>query len=172
MDPETLEKLRRSSGLALTKEGVWTWGTGFVENPRVQTMFHAGVAVRDDGEVTLSVGHMWAYVKAEVTAFFIRSIGLGASAAGDAAPGDAGVVSLLGDRALPIAALRVAGWGPDERLYLWLDGLSGPAICLRDIHQRLINQMGDDGRELTVGDRRVPLVMLPTIPRANTPAPS
>ena len=87
MDPETLEALRRSSGLALTKEGVWTWGTGFVENPRVQTMFHAGVAVRDDGELTLSVGQMWAYIKAEVTAFFVRNVA-------------DGLVHLLGDRTL------------------------------------------------------------------------
>ncbi len=158
MDPETLEALRRSSGLALTKEGVWTWGTGFVENPRVQTMFHAGVAVRDDGELTLSVGQMWAYIKAEVTAFFVRNVA-------------DGLVHLLGDRTLPIAALRVAGWGPDARLYFWLDGLPGPAICLRAIHQRLINHMQDDGAGLMLGDRLVPLVALTTIPGSADAAP-
>ena len=159
MDPERLEALRRNSGLALTKEGVWTWGTGFVENPRVQAMFHAGVAVREDGEVILSVGGMWAYIKVEVTAFFVRNV-------------TDGIVYLCGGRELPVAALKVAGWGPDERLYLWLEGLSGPALCQRDIHQRLVDHISDDGAALTLGDRRVPLVALATIPGPNGLAPT
>jgi len=181
MDPETLEALRRNSGLALTKEGSWTWGTGVVENPRVQAMFHQGVAVRADGEVTLSVGRMWAYVATEGPAFFVSGLRCGDDVAGP-------TVELLGARALPIFghAPPVAGWGPDQRIYLWLHGLAGPAICLRSAHQAfaalldegpaglafVFRRPAQPGSGQRADDRRVPVVMLSEIPAAAAPRPA
>jgi len=187
MDPEKLEALRRNSGLALTVDGMWMWGTRPVENPRVQAMFHRGVAVRDDGEVTLSVGHMWAYVACPGPAFFIAGIAWAAS--GDATTAGP-VLRLLGEREVPLFDANepppIAAWGPDERLYLWVSAVGGVAICLRDAHQALAARLADgvDGVVLELGsggaagsgdatgDRRLPVVMLATIPSAGTPRPA
>jgi|GEM_PF-1864445 len=193
MDPEKLEALRRNSGLALTRDGVWMWGTQLVENPRVQAMFHRGVGVRADGEVTLSIGHMWAYVACPGPAFFVAAL--------THREGDAGsTLRLLGDREVPLfaggGAQPVAGWGPDERLYLWVDGIGGEvgggqgrvAICLRDAHQTFAARLqdGPEGLELVMGsgdatgerpglrahDHRIPVVMLATIPSASAIRPT
>ncbi len=177
MDPEWLEALRRKSGLALSREGVWLYHGRPVDNPRVQAMFHRGVAVRADGEVTLSVGRMWAYVESDGPVFFVRAV------AGLDSPEP--TVRLLGERVLPLvpraegAAATVAGWGPDERLYLWIDGLAGPAICLREAHQALIGRIEerDGGHALDLGsgdatdDRRIGLVLLEAIPAADAGRP-
>lgn len=161
MSPEAwLEHLRRSSGLAIDPEGRWRYGTGFVENDRVAELFHAGVAVREDGEVTLTVGRMWAYVRCEGPARFVRAVRDGA-------------FELLGGAKWPLVG-AVFGWGPDERLYVWTtDG--GPARVLRVPHQALIAGLEEDpeGRlVLTVGDRAVPVVRLGTIPGAAAPRPA
>lgn len=178
MDPDKLEALRRNSGLALTRDGVWMWGTRPVENPRVQAMFHRGVAVRADGEVTLSVGHMWAYVGCPGPAFFVTSLRRGA-----AGP----MLRLLGDREVPLFAeggpAPSAGWGPDDRLYLWsqgigADGSDAVAICLRDAHQSFASLLveGPDGLAIESGgangDRRIPVVMLAAIPSPGAARPA
>lgn len=171
-DPEWLEALRRNSGLSLTRDGVWMYGGRPVENPRVQSMFHRGVAVREDGEVTLSVGRMWAYVKTDGPAFFVRAVrdlSTGTPSAG-----------LLGEREVPLERVAAAGWGPDDRLYLWFAGLGGPrasatvAACLRDAHQALSERLEEHGAGHALelgGDRRIPLAMLAAIPSADAPPP-
>jgi hypothetical protein len=139
-------------------------------------MFHRGVAVREDGDVTLAVGRMWCYVRALGPAFFVRAVHLG----DDAGPR----ARLLGERELALAG-SVAGWGPDERLYLWFPGLAGPAICLREAHQALAAcvvpeddaataDQGDGARLALAlaGDRRIPLVRLAAIPGAATAPPA
>jgi len=167
-EPEWLEALRRNSGLSLTREGVWMFGTQPVESPRVQAMFHEGVAVRDDGEVTLSVGRMWAYVKTDGPAFFVRAVG--------GLDGGAPAMRLLGAREVPLTSASIAGWGPDDRLYLWLSGLARgevPAVCLREAHQALAAHIEERerGHVLVLGDRTLPLVMLAEIPAASSPRP-
>ena len=172
-DPEWLEALRRNSGLSLTRDGVWMYGGQPVENPRVQAMFHRGVAVRDDGEATLSVGRMWAYVKTEGPAFFVRAV----RGIAEGAP----VAALLGEREVPLERVKVAGWGPDDRLYLWflrLDGkraIATAAVCLREAHQTLCERIEEDGAGYVLdlgGDRRTALVMLGAIPSASAPPPA
>lgn len=176
MEPEWLEALRRNSGLALSRDGVWTWGGRQVENPRVQDLFHQGVRVRDDGEVTLSVGRMWAYVESEGPIYFIRAVhSLGSSGAS---------CRLLGGRVLPLLSgvegrpPTAAGWGPDERLYLWLAGLDGPAICLREAHQILSSRIVEleDRPALALGDpsrdRPIAITTLAAIPSAGAQRPT
>lgn len=163
-----LEALRRNSGLALDPEGRWRYGTGFVENERVAELFHAGVAVRPDGEVTLSVGKMWAYVKCEGPAFFARSV-------------RGHEVALLGGRTLVLTAGSVFGWGPDERLYLWAAG-EPPVKVLRAPHQVLVAGLeevpeagvgpGRGSLVCRVGDLAIPVVALERAPGPNTPAPA
>lgn len=171
-----LEALRRNSGLALDPEGRWRYGTGFVENERVAELFHAGLAVRPDGEVTLTVGKMWAYVKCEGPAFFVRSV-------------RGREVALLGGGTRSLGVDAVFGWGPDERLYLWVGG-QPPAKVLRTPHQALVAgvyEVGDVGEVdetdvgsgsgsgrlvCRVGDLEIPVVKLAERPGPNTPRPA
>lgn len=162
-----LETLRRNSGLALDPEGRWRYGTGFVENERVAELFHAGLAVRPDGEVTLTVGRMWAYVKCEGPAFFVRSV-------------RGREVELLGGAKWSLGAEAVFGWGPDERLYLWVGG-QPPAKVLRTPHQALVMGLEEvgvgalaGGARLVcrVGDLAIPVVKLIERPGPNTLAPA
>jgi len=139
-------------------------------------MFHHGVVVSSDGEVTLHVGETWAYVSTPGPAFFVRAVlGLG-----EAAPR----VRLLGDRELALTgeASAIAGWGPDQRLYLWLARLPGPAVCLREAHQALVERLvegvyggsleGASDLSIDLGrGRKMSVVMLTAIPSASAPAP-
>ena len=164
MDAEQLERLRRQSQLAVTKEGDWTWGGNRVENPRVQELFHSGVAVREDGETIVAVGRMWAYFDAPVTAFFVRALAA-----------DGRTLRLCGGRELALGPGVEAGWGPDDRLYLWLPRLGGPAIALRDAHlaltSRLLERDGALWLEGAAGDPAIPVAMLGQIPTAAAPGP-
>lgn len=159
-----LEALRRNSGLALDPEGRWRYGTGFVENDRVSELFHQGLAVREDGEVTLTVGRMWAYVKCEGPALFVRAV-------------RGRTFELLGGRTFEASADTVFGWGPDDRLYLWVDRAAGPARVLRAPHQAL--SVGLVGLEGTGGGLRcrlegleIPVQMLAAVPGPSSPAPA
>jgi hypothetical protein len=177
-EPEWLDALRRNSGLALSKEGVWLYRGRPVDNPRVQTLFHRGVALRDDGEVILRVGRMWAYVESDGPIRFLRAV-TGLDRLGEGAPRgrllDGTELALVPDRGEP----TVAGWGPDERLYLWLEGVVGPAICLREAHQALAARIEEEGGALVLnlgsgdrtGDRRVPVALLQAIPAAGARRP-
>ena len=81
---------------------------------------------------------------------------------------------LLGDRELALGADTIAAWGPDERLYLWIAGLDGPAICLREAHQALSARIvGEAEPRLELGrDRSLALVMLAAIPAPDAPRPA
>lgn len=163
-----LEALRRNSGLALDPEGRWRYGTGFVENERVAELFHAGLAVRPDGEVTLTVGRMWAYVKCEGPALFARAV-------------RGREVELLGGRTLTLTERSVLGWGPDERLYLWAGGGEAPVKVLRTPHQALVAGLdelgggagtGDSRLVCRVGDLEIPVLRLAERPGPNTSPPA
>jgi len=69
-----LENLRRNSGISLDREGRFFHEGSLIENDRIQTLFRAGLEVRDDGEVILRVGDQWCYVTCEGVAFFVSSI--------------------------------------------------------------------------------------------------
>ena len=176
VEPEWLEALRRNSGLALDAEGRWRFASGFVENERVAEMFHRGVAVREDGEVTLTVGHMWAYVKCDGPAFFVRAVR--SSSAEGRASGP--VVELAGGREVGLEGATF-GWGPDERLYLWVQGLNGvdgPALLLRTAHQALLAGLQDadesgegEGLSLIVAGRSFEVVRIAQRPGPATPRP-
>jgi hypothetical protein len=193
VEPEWLEALRRNSGLALDAEGRWRYAAGFVENERVSEMFHQGVAVRPDGEVTLTVGKMWAYVKCEGPAFFVRAVKK-AGADGDAA-GPLGaqypqhpqhavdpqhpqhpqqrVVELAGGREIALAGATF-GWGPDERLYVWLQGVDGPALLLRTPHQGLLAGLEEKtggGLRLIAAGESFDVVRIPERPGPAAPRP-
>ncbi len=179
VEPEWLEALRRNSGLALDAEGRWHYASGFVENERVSEMFHRGVAVRPDGEVTLSVGKMWAYVKCEGPAFFVRSI-RNAEADEDEGPlpqhaqhPQHAVVELAGGRKVGLAGATF-GWGPDERLYVWLHGVDGPALLLRSAHQGLLaglEESAGDGLCLIVAGTSFDVARIPERPGPAAPRP-
>ena len=169
-EPERLEALRRNSGLALDAEGRWRYASGFVENERVSEMFHRGVAVRRDGEVTLSVGKMWAYVKCEGPAFFVRAVRK-AGADGDKVVG--AVVELAGGREVALAGATF-GWGPDERLYVWLHGVDGPALLLRSAHQGLLaglEESAGGGLRLIAGGESFEVARIPARPCPAAPRP-
>ncbi|MCA9518166.1 MAG: hypothetical protein KC635_24680, partial [Myxococcales bacterium] len=121
MDEAALEALRRNSGLSLSDEGVFSFHGSEVPNPRVQALFHRGLAVRDDGEVTLSIGGKWAYVAVATVARFVSGL---AARAGQLE------ARFLGDviRAVAPDAFAI---GPDDRVYAWFDGDPVPAKLLR-----------------------------------------
>jgi hypothetical protein len=149
--------------LSLDVDGRWHFGTRLVENERVQELFHAGVEVRPDGDVVLRVGKMWCYVKCSGPAFFIRRFDW-----------ERGEVELAGGRRLKCEPVRI-GWGPDDRLYLWLGSLPGPAICLRAAHQDAIARFRwrDNAPSLACdAERAWPIEVLETSPRASTGARS
>jgi hypothetical protein len=159
-----LEALRRNSGLVLDAEGRWRYGAGFVENERVAELFHGGVAVRDDGEVTLSVGSMWAYVKCDGPARFVRAV-RGAR------------FELLGGAEVALEEVTAMGWGPDERLYLWAADTI-PLKVLRTPHQALVAHLehvaGQDGVDRLVlrwQGRKIAVAMLAEVPGPRAAAP-
>jgi len=159
-----LETLRRNSGLALDPEGRWRYGAGFVENERVAEMFHGGVVVRPDGEVTLTVGRMWAYVKCEGPARFVRGV-------------RGRQLELLGGGALDLDTHSVAGWGPDDRLYLWVDE-GGPLKVLRAPHMAFVAQLETqpppehDRLVLRCAGLEIPVITIAQVPGPRGAAPS
>ncbi|MFO0748710.1 MAG: hypothetical protein U1F43_24060 [Myxococcota bacterium] len=153
-----LELLRRQSGVALGRDGVFTYRGRPVENERVQELFHAGIDVRDDGQVTLTVGRFMAYPDVEGVARFVRRV------AWDAAGG--GSATLVGGREARFDRGAIA-YGPDDRFYVWLDGLRGPAVLLREAHQVLAGRIADDPEGLGRA-----LGWLPAIPGPASPRPT
>ena len=72
--PELLEMLRRQSGLGLDRDGRWHIRGEPITHERTLETLHKGLDVRDDGQITVSVGDQWAYVDVEDTAFVVRNI--------------------------------------------------------------------------------------------------
>lgn len=155
MDAADIERLRRSSGVRLGADGVFMRGARPVENERVQRLFHAGVAVRADGEVVLQVGKAWCYLETEGVAYFAERAEVRAGEVW---------LTLIG-REGAVGPARV-GYGPDDRFYAWIAGLRGPVALLRDAHQALSGALAS-GCELGQGG----LATLAGIPRANAVRP-
>ena len=120
LEPEALEIMRRNSGIGLTADGVFTYEGRPLENPRVQALFHRGLAVREDGEVTLTVGHMWAYVAAEGVASFVRTL---------REDGDAARAELLSGEARDAREMTLAYAASDDRFYAWFAGGRARRAC-------------------------------------------
>lgn len=144
-----LEALRRSAGVGLDGEGDFTYAGGPVAHPRVQRLFHQGVSVRSDGEATLTVGRWWCYLNTTGPAFFVEAFRhdddgrLGAVLRGGRRVGtEGGILGYAGD---------------DDRLYLWVPELGGPAKLLRDAHQLVMQLISalPDARMLD-GELKVP----------------
>lgn len=153
MDEATLETMRRQSGLTLTRDGELMYGGRPVQHPRVVDLFHRGIEVRADGDVTLTVGRAWCYLAVEGVARF------GMRLAADR-------LTLLDGRELAPAECGVA-YGPDDRFYVWHPSLRGPVVLLREAHQALAGVWG--------GDRMPPfraLVRLDAIPGPADPWPA
>ncbi len=127
MEPALLEALRRNSGLRVDGNGDFFFHERPVENVRVQGLFHRHLAVRDDGEVTLTVGTQWAYVVCETVARFVDAISL-----------EQGVLKArLRDGQHVVEAAPRLGFAPDGRCYVWLGEAQHPAVLNRPAHQAL-----------------------------------
>ena len=127
MDAEALELLRRNSGLSLDVDGTFLFKGEIVPNPRVQQLFHRGLSIRPSGEVTLSLGKVWAYVNTAGVARFVTSW----------VKNDSWVdIHLRHGEILKSVRPRVV-MGPGNRFYLWGEEGSYPAILLRRAHQQL-----------------------------------
>jgi hypothetical protein len=160
MDPSQLEALRRNSGLSLTREGLFVYHGSPVENSRVQAMFHRGLRVLSSGEVTLSVGAQWAYVRCEGVARFAEGL---------EPIGSTLELRLRGDERVRCRDPRIA-FGPDDRVYVWEAPELPPAILTRAAHGRLVERVdvGDDGApRYNHGQLSLPLE---TLARAPGPA--
>ena len=163
MDPELLDALRRNSGLRLDGDGQFFFHERPVENDRVQRLFHRHLAVRDDGDVTLTVGSQWAYVACETVARFVERIALeGGRLRVRFRHGEEEVVD--GPR---------LGFASDGRCYLWLVEDGAPAVLMRSAHQALVSLLEEQGGglvlPLTSGDVPVATLALPPTPGAPWP---
>ena len=143
MNSEALDFLRRHSGLSLSVEGVFTFQGQVVPNARVQALFHEGLEVRADGDVTLTVGDQWAFVSCDGVARFVDSLGVS----------HGGLYASLKGRGRSRCDDPVLAYAPDERFYLWTDATDIPAVLLRDAHQQLAGLLKDGGS----GDLVLPL---------------
>ncbi|MEZ4269815.1 MAG: hypothetical protein R3F39_25940 [Myxococcota bacterium] len=153
MEPSHLEMLRRQSGLALNRDGAFIYRGALVDNPRVQALFHQGLAVRPDGDVTLTVGAQWAYVACEGVALFVDGL---------EAESGALVLRLRGRTPVRCSEPHIA-FGPDDRVYVWSARDSLPAILTRACHGRLVEQIdagSDDVPRLRLGEITLPVASL------------
>ncbi|MGM0575685.1 MAG: hypothetical protein ACQEXJ_08145 [Myxococcota bacterium] len=132
-----LEALRRNSGLRVDAEGTFLYHGDRVPHPRVQDLFHRGLAVREDGDVTLTVGHMWAYVEVEAVARFVDHL--------EAGDGGLYVRTRIDEDVRRCPDPRL-GFAPDGRFYLWEDEDTWPAVLTRKAHHEL-GALLDEDRE-------------------------
>lgn len=161
MDEATLEALRRNSGLSLSKDGVFSFHGAEVPNPRVQALFHRGIAVRGDGEVTLEIGGRWAYVATEGVARFVSGLSVLA----------ARVEARFLGATIRAVVPDAFGIAPDDRVYGWFDGEPVPAKLLRSAHHAVLAEVDAEGDAVVLGGRRVPLRALQAIPAPRSPRP-
>jgi hypothetical protein len=158
MDPEALELLRRNSGLRLTAEGVFTFRGDVVPNPRVQTLFHGCLGIREDGDVTLTVGEQWAYVACESVARFVDHLDVTGPE----------LIATIRGQGTERCTEPTLGYGPDERFYLWVDGSAYPAVLARGAHQQLAGILAsreEGALELPVEGSCLPIEDLERAPR-------
>lgn len=162
MEPRELEMLRRHSGLSLTRDGLFVYHGGAVEHPRVQAMFHRGLRVLPNGDVTLSVGKQWAYVRCEGVARFAEGL---------AAIGAELELRLRGGERVRCRDPHIA-FGPDDRVYVWDAPEAPPAILTRAAHGRLTErvQFDEDGAPTyRDGHVRLPIETLARVPGPSDP---
>lgn len=159
--PEVLEALRRNSGIGLTLEGRFTLHGQPLPNPRVEDLFHRGIAVRGD-DVVLTVGARWCYVACEGVARFVHGMRFTATAL---------VVRLSAGEEREVAE-PILGYGPDDRFYLWTSAAEPPAILLRSAHQELLSRIDDAMRVATPWGPPIPVWPLDAVPGAATPPPA
>lgn len=74
IDPAVLEILRRSSELALDREGNWTHQGVPIGNPKIVALFNRGLDVSESGEPILRVGQQWCYLDVEDTLYIVRDL--------------------------------------------------------------------------------------------------
>ena len=156
MNADALEYLRRNSGLSLDSEGVFYSMGQKVPNDRVQQLFHEGIAVLESGDVTLTLGRVWAYVKPRTVARFVTGLKID----GD----NLNLFTINGARSTSDSP-RV-GMAPDNRFYLWEHETAYPSILLRQAHHELAELLeerdGDIG--FVLGQHWVSIQELSTAP--------
>ena len=138
MDSNALEILRRNSGLSLDAHGNFFSAGQRVPNERVQRLFHEGLAIRETGDVTLTLGKVWAYVAAESVARFVTRL-----------VRREGVleIALIDGTRTNVEKPRVSA-GPDNRLYVWETPEAYPAVLLRSAHNALAEILEDRDGEI------------------------
>jgi hypothetical protein len=163
MTPEALEIVRRKSGIGLTSEGEFTYQGSKVANPRVQALFHRGLEVRSNGEVTLTVGKVWAYVSCVGVARFVDGFRLG----------DNLLHLRFRDGTTSESRRPVFGVGAGDRIYVWPEVGATPAVFSRSAHTQLAGMLESRQEDLglTLGENWCPLVMLTAQLSPASPAP-
>ena len=139
MDAEALEFIRRNSGLTLDAQGRFHSAGVRVANDRVQALFHRNLAVRENGDVTLTLGEVWAYVNTETVARFVTALHRNE---------DLLSISYLDGRSVEADDPRICA-GPDNRLYLWEAPGAYPSVLLRSAHSALAELLEE--REQRIG---------------------
>lgn len=130
-----------------------------LENPRVRRMFHAGLAVRADGEVTLTVGRQWAYVRCEGVARFADALSVA----------EGRLTLRLRGEALVVCRAPAVAFGPDGRVCVWPAPEEPPVQLGRAAHAQLAELLVDtaQGPALPLGDDTIEVRVL-----ARSPGPA
>ena len=163
LDSAVLEMLRRDSGISLSADGVFHYRDAPVENTRVQALFHQGLSVREDGEVILSVGKMWAYVQVATVATFVAGLRRDAQ----------GLHLRLRSGRTLLAATPVLASAPDARFYVWPGPGEGVSCFDASAHRALIGllELREETLGLTVGSKWCPVEEIGEIPHPLSAAP-
>lgn len=165
MDDAQLNALRRNSGLRLTKGGQFFFHDRPVENTRVQTLFHGGLDVRPNGDVTLTVGQQWAFVECESVARFVHQL----------APVDRALRLRLLDGHEVVTSKLCLGFVPSGAAFIWFEEPSHPpAQLLFGAHHAAGHHLRESAEgqvHFVLGERQWPVVQLDAPPRPHTPAP-
>ncbi len=139
MSPERLDWIRRNSRVRLDREGRWSLDGRPVEHPRVQALFHRGVAIESaTGLATLTVGSQWCYIEhLEDTAYFVTRVRILSDEAVE--------LVLAGGRAAPLEPSSVSQRG-DAELHVVLQN-GHRARLLRDAVNGLVPLVDSQGGE-------------------------
>ena len=152
-----LEEIRRNSRIHLDRQGRFHHAGEAVEHPGVHRALCQGLAIREDGEVTLQIGEQWCYLTVEEPPQFVVSVR--AAEAGSPHPGAWELTLLNGDveRLDPGTLFHVG----DEDLYCMTTEGRACARFLRDAYHRLAEHLQEapdgEGIALVLGERIVPI---------------
>ena len=139
MAAEALEFIRRNSGLTLDAQGRFHSAGVRVANDRVNALFHRNLDIRENGDVTLTLGEVWAYVNTETVARFVTALHRNE---------DLLIISFVDGRSVEAEDPRICA-GPDNRLYLWETPDAYPSVLLRSAHSALAELLEE--REQRIG---------------------